>query len=89
MTVEFTRNTYYHYLYFKSRIDKYIIVYLLLYIDDMLLIDVDLQQINVIKETSGTEFEMKNLGHVKRILVMDIVRKKATTFVNFETISIY
>lgn len=56
-------------------------VYLLLYIDE-LLIDPHLQQIN---EINGAEFEMKYLGHSRRVFGKDIIRNT----VDFETVCIY
>lgn len=82
ITAGFTRYAYDCCLYFKRGIDKCMAVYLLLYIDEMLLIDPHLQQIN---EINGAEFEMKYLGHSRRVFGKDIIRNT----VDFETVCIY
>lgn len=51
------------------------IVYLLLYIDDMLLIGKTISDIKDIKMSSSFELEMKDLGHAKRNFGMDIKKK--------------
>ena len=53
-------------------------VYLLLYVDDMLLASKDRSEIKKLKDLLNAEFEMKNLGCAKRILGMDIIRNRAT-----------
>lgn len=57
-----------HCLYFKRSKDNSIIVYLLLSVDDMLLIRQNISDINDIKRSLGSEFEIKDSSHVKRIL---------------------
>lgn len=51
-------------------------VYLLLYVDDMLLASRDKLEINKLKQQLKTEFEMKDLGAAKRILGMEISRRR-------------
>lgn len=43
-------------------------VYLLLYVNDILVASTDKKQIKKIKETLGPEFEMKDLGQARKIL---------------------
>lgn len=52
-------------------------VYLLIYVDDMLLVAKSMDDINEVKEMLGREFDMKDLGPAKRILGMDIERDRA------------
>ena len=52
-------------------------VFLLLYVDDMLIASGDKQEIRNIKESLSKEFEMKDLGKASRILRMDIIRDRA------------
>lgn len=52
-------------------------IYLLLYVDDMLLIAKDMTDIKKVKEMLCQEFDMKGLGPAKRILGMDIKRDRA------------
>ena len=52
-------------------------VFLLLYVDDMLIASGDHQEIRNIKESLSKEFEMKDLGKASRILGMDIIRYRA------------
>ena len=51
-------------------------VYLLLYVDDMLIASGDKQEIRSVKESLSKEFEMKDLGKASRILGMDIIRDR-------------
>ena len=63
-------------VYFKKlRDDNYI--YLLLYVDDMLLVSKNMSDIKHVKEMLGREFDMKDLGSARRILGMDIERDRA------------
>ena len=64
-----------HCLYFQYK-NKDDYVFLLLYVDDMLLIGPNLKKINSIKSTLGGEFDIKDLGMAKRILGMEIVRDR-------------
>ncbi|KAH9782075.1 Integrase catalytic domain-containing protein [Citrus sinensis] len=61
-------------------------VYLMLYVDDMLLATKDRSEIKKLKDLLNAEFEMKDLGCAKRILGMDIIRDRAagTLFVSQE-----
>ena len=52
-------------------------IYLLLYIDDMLIVCHDREEINHLKRLLSREFEMKELGEAKRILGMDIIRNRS------------
>ena len=51
-------------------------VYLLLYVDDMLIAAKDKAQINAVKAQLSKEFEMKDLGAAKKILGMEIERDR-------------
>lgn len=51
-------------------------VYLLLYVDDILVVSRDKHEIDKIKTDLGREFEMKDLGHVKKILGTSIGRDR-------------
>ncbi|KAL2460938.1 cysteine-rich RLK (RECEPTOR-like protein kinase) 8 [Abeliophyllum distichum] len=51
-------------------------VYLLLYVDDMLLISSCANQIKRLKSDLFSEFDIKDLGNAKRILGMEIIRNK-------------
>lgn len=42
-------------------------IYLLLYIDDMLLVSKEMSEINKVKKMLGSEFDMKDLGPARRI----------------------
>ncbi|KAH9750946.1 Integrase catalytic domain-containing protein [Citrus sinensis] len=52
-------------------------IYLLLYVDDMLIACHDREEINHLKNLLSREFEMKELGEAKRILGMDIIINKS------------
>ncbi|CAM8901950.1 unnamed protein product [Rhodiola kirilowii] len=62
-------------IYFKKLTDDSMI-YLLLYVDDMLIVCKDLGAINDLKFHLSTNFEMKDLGSAKRILGMQIKRRR-------------
>ena len=47
-------------------------IYLLLYVDDILIIAKDMFEINKLKILLSGEFEMKDLGAVKKILGIEI-----------------
>lgn len=51
-------------------------IYLLLYVDDMLIASKSKSDIKDLKKMLSTEFEMKDLGAARRILGMDIFRDK-------------
>ena len=51
-------------------------VYLLIYVDDMLVASKDLHGIQSLKKSLSQEFEMKDLGRASRILGMDIFRDR-------------
>lgn len=51
-------------------------VYLLLYVDDMLIAAKDLTEIHILKSRLKSEFEMKDLGAAKKILGMEIKRDR-------------
>ena len=55
-------------------------IYLLLYVDDMLIDSGNKRVIKDLKEKISGEFEMKDMGKASRILGMDIIRdrKKGT-----------
>jgi len=50
--------------------------FLLLYVDDMLIVDNHLCDVNELKSLLNTEFDMKDLGPAKKILGMKIHRDK-------------
>ncbi|TXG64184.1 hypothetical protein EZV62_011178 [Acer yangbiense] len=63
-----------HCCYFKKVKLSFII--LLLYVDDMLVASVDLEEINNLKKQLSSKFEMKDLGAAKQILGIRISRDK-------------
>lgn len=52
-------------------------VYLLLYVDVILVANKDRRQIEQVKSMLKSEFEMKELGPAKRILGMEMVRDRS------------
>ena len=62
-------------VYMMRRNEK-VILYLLLYVDDILMASFDRQEIQKLKKRLNDEFEMKDLGNAKRILGMDIMRDR-------------
>ena len=49
-------------------------VYLLLYVDDMLIASKDMSRVRDLKQKLKSEFEMKDLGNAKKILGIEILR---------------
>lgn len=71
----FERSFYDSCAYIKSYGDGELI-YLLLYVDDMLVAAKDMKEVKKLKEILSSEFDMKDLGAAKRILEMDISRDR-------------
>ncbi|WJX64387.1 hypothetical protein P8452_49170 [Trifolium repens] len=72
----FVRSNYDSCVYMMKRNEK-VILYLLLYVDDILMASSDKHEIQKLKEMLNGEFEMKDLGSAKRILGMDILRDRS------------
>lgn len=71
----FNQSNFDHYVYYRhTSNDSY--VYLLLYIDDMLIASVDRSEINKLKKELNGVFEMKDLGPTKKILGIEISRDR-------------
>ena len=75
----FNRSSYDNCVYFK-RIKEGSYLYLLIYIDDMLLIGKDIKDINGLKNALKSEFKMKDLRPAKRILGIDIFRDRKRVY---------
>ncbi|KAL4018602.1 hypothetical protein IC575_022202 [Cucumis melo] len=71
----FHRNSYDACVYWKLS-QKGTYIYLLLYIDDIILVSKDYVEICELKKQLSNEFEMKDLGELKRILGMDVKRDR-------------
>jgi len=68
----FTRIKVDHYVYFKLIGDR--VIYLVLYVDYMLLVENDKEIIQDLKTHLSSKFNMKDLGSTKYILGMEIKR---------------
>ena len=66
-----------HCCYVKFFGNSYII--LLLYVDDMLIVESSIEEINILKKQLLKQFAIKDLGAVKQILGMRIIRDKANS----------
>lgn len=75
LRIGFQRSKFDRCVYLKKGIDDSI-VYLLLYVDDMLLAAKHLEDVVKVKSDLEKEFEMKDLGQACRILGMDILRDR-------------
>lgn len=71
----FERSAFDNYVYHR-KVKVEIGIFLLLYMDNMLIASVDRSEIKRLKEQLGNEFEMKNLGKARKILGMSILRDK-------------
>ena len=82
----FTRNKEDHYVYFKLIGDH--LIYLVLYVDDMLLIGNNKEIIEDVKTQLSSKFDMKDIGASNFILGMEIkrYRKKEENLVKSEKI---
>ena len=71
----YTRSSFDHCVYFRKLQDGSFI-YLLLYVDDMLIASRNQGEICILKAQLSKEFEMKDLGEAKKILIMEIARDR-------------
>lgn len=71
----FSRSEYDSCVYLRSCKDGSLI-YLVLYVDDMLVAARDMNDVNRVKKMLKSEFEMKDLGAAKKILGMEIIRDR-------------
>ncbi|KAL2254482.1 UNVERIFIED_CONTAM: Retrovirus-related Pol polyprotein from transposon TNT 1-94 [Sesamum indicum] len=74
LSLNFKRSDYDHCLYFKFLDEVH--VFLVLYVDDMLITSPSLNLIESLQNDLSNNFEMKNLGDAKKILGMDIHRNR-------------
>lgn len=82
----YSRSEYDSCVYYKKLADGSFI-YLLLYVDYMLIACKDMSEINRLKAQLSSEIEMKNLGVAKKILGIEILRdrKVDTLFLSQKT----
>ncbi|VVA40018.1 PREDICTED: Retrovirus-related, partial [Prunus dulcis] len=73
---KYTRSHYDHCVYFRKLQDG-TFIYLLLYVDDMLIACKSKVEIERLKTQLSNEFEMKDLGEARKILGMEIERDRA------------
>jgi len=69
----YIRNDYDNCVYHKILFDDFYINFIL-YVNDMLVVCKSISEMNKLM-TQSSEFEMKNLGSVKSILSMEIIRE--------------
>ncbi|KAG8479437.1 hypothetical protein CXB51_029202 [Gossypium anomalum] len=67
----YTRSKFDHCVYFQ-KLQEGTFIYLLLYVDDMLIASKSKVEIEILKTQLNLEFEMKDLGEAKKILAMEI-----------------
>lgn len=72
----FNRNSFDYCLYYRGNSGKKYLLYLLLYVDDMLLANHDIKEIELIKNKLKPEFEIKDLDLVRKILGIEIKRNR-------------
>ena len=75
LKTDFLRREYDSCVYMLKKGEKFII-YLLLYVDDILMASSSKDEIVKFKEKLNGEFEMKDLGPAKRVLGIDILRNR-------------
>ena len=71
----YTRSQYDHCVYHKN-LSEGVYIYLLIYVDDMLIASSNIVEINKLKVQMQKEFEMKDLGDARKILGMEITRDR-------------
>ncbi|KAE8716394.1 hypothetical protein F3Y22_tig00110121pilonHSYRG00025 [Hibiscus syriacus] len=78
-----TKSNYDSCVYMKKQ-DEKISTYVLLYVDDMLVASKSKEEVQKIKDMLNSEFDMKDLGPVTKILGMEITknRKKSSLFLS-------
>ena len=69
-----------HTLFIKNKGKK--ITCLLIYVDDMIIIGNDLDEIAKLKKNLAMESEMKDLGHLKYFLGVEVLRSPQGIFIN-------
>ena len=77
---KYTRSQFDHCVYFRKLQDG-TFIYLLLYVDDMLIASKSKVEVAKLKTLLNSEFEMKDLGEAKKILGMEITRDRAASTV--------
>lgn len=75
LIVAYSRSKYDNCVYFKV-LDNSIYIYLFLYVDDMFIITKGKFDVNRLKSQLSKEFDIKDLGEARKILVMEIKRNK-------------
>ncbi|KAH9698402.1 Integrase catalytic domain-containing protein [Citrus sinensis] len=78
----YTRNKFDHCVYFR-KLQEGSFIYLLLYVDDMLIASKSKDEIEKLKTQLNQESEMKDISEAKKILGMEICRDRAHGKVNF------
>lgn len=73
--IGFVRSEYDNCAYVKELLDGSL-MYLLIYVDDMLVAAKNKEVISQLKKELSLKFEMKDLGAARKILGMEIIRKR-------------
>lgn len=74
--IQFSRSEYDSCVYYKVIEKTYEYIYLLLYVDDILIASKNKEEVKALKILLSSEFEMKDLGDAKKILGMEIERDR-------------
>jgi hypothetical protein len=86
MRQKYTRSQFDHCVYF-CKLQDGTFIYLLLYVDDMLIACKSIVESDRLKTQLKNEFEMKDLGEAKKILGMEITQeRKRYCLLNSETV---
>jgi len=72
---DYSRITHDNCVYYK-RLHDGSFIYLILYVDDILIVSKNICEIQILKRQLSREFEMKDLAATKKILGMEIRRDK-------------
>ena len=72
---DYCRSNHDNYIYYKE-VPSVCVIYLLLYVDDILIACTRVDEIQKLKLLLSGEFEMKDLGNAKQILGMEITRDR-------------
>ena len=69
-----------HTLFLKHRLGK--ITALIVYVDDMIITEDDVEKISRLQDQLSTKFEMKNLGGLKYFLGIEVARSRQGIFLS-------
>ena len=77
LSIGFRRSSFDCCFYYRQ-LDSGLFIYLLIYVDDMLISTVDIREVDKLKQQLASAFDIKDLGPASRILGMEISRDRSS-----------